>query len=57
MNLCPLCDGEGVNLDMARCIECDGTGFVKEFDPEEMTLEELDTEGDWPDPMDIIDEF
>jgi DnaJ-class molecular chaperone len=32
MSLCPLCEGEGVNLDMARCIVCDGEGFLPEND-------------------------
>ena len=28
MELCPYCDGEGVNLDMARCTDCGGIGLV-----------------------------
>jgi DnaJ-class molecular chaperone len=34
MSLCPLCEGEGVNLDMARCIVCDGEGLLTENDCE-----------------------
>lgn len=30
MRLCPYCDGEGENLDMARCMDCDGTGILEE---------------------------
>lgn len=34
MSLCPYCDGEGENLDMARCTDCDGSGFLK-YEPVE----------------------
>lgn len=32
MNVCPYCDGEGENLDMARCMDCEGSGIL--FDGE-----------------------
>jgi DnaJ-class molecular chaperone len=35
MSLCPYCDGEGENLDIARCTDCEGTGFVLEIEREE----------------------
>jgi DnaJ-class molecular chaperone len=35
MNICPYCDGEGENLDMARCADCEGTGFVLEVEHDE----------------------
>lgn len=32
MDICPYCDGEGDNLDMARCTDCDGSGFIREIE-------------------------
>lgn len=34
MNICPYCDGEGENLDMMTCSDCEGTGVVKELEEE-----------------------
>lgn len=35
MELCPYCDGEGENLDMARCTDCNGTGLLGEVEHED----------------------